>query len=260
MGNDIDNQKTEKKNLREYMSDSNTLLSFLLTLFAILVPTFRGSEFLKEVIQLNIDGLLLYQAIFAFFALLSAFSILFIVNRLVSNVKTRSAWSRYGYYTFVFIMLGTLSLSLREFYAPSSSFSNYFLEKEQRINYALVQVESGVEIELEFCSKSGSQVICNLVIRNVSNEDLEIRGIGWTEIFDQENTKAELERVHIANDFIRSNQKISLTKKSSTNLKLFFKYPSESNPTLIKKLSFNLEYSEGKRNIAFRNIAVTSSV
>lgn len=84
------------------MSDSNTLLSFILTLLAVLVPTFRGSDFLRQLFQLNVDGLLLYQAIFAFLALMSAFSILFIVNRLVSKVKDRKTWRKYGYYTFVF--------------------------------------------------------------------------------------------------------------------------------------------------------------
>lgn len=260
MNNDMLNAKNEKKNLREYMSDSNTLISFLLTLLAVLAPTFRGSDFLKQLIQLNIDGLLLYQAIFAFLALVAAFAILFTVNRLVSHAKVRNTWRRYGYYVFVFAMLGALSLSLREFYAPSSSLSNYFLEKEERINYASVQVEAGLEIELEYCSRSGSQVTCNLDVRNVSNEDLEVSGVGDTRIFDQENTKAELERIHVANEFIRSYQKISLTKKSSTSLKLFFKYPTESNPTLIKKLSFNLDYSEGRRALAFRNIAITNSI
>ena len=76
MNNDMLNAKNEKKNLREYMSDSNTLISFLLTLLAVLAPTFRGSDFLKQLIQLNIDGLLLYQAIFAFLALVAAFFVL----------------------------------------------------------------------------------------------------------------------------------------------------------------------------------------
>lgn len=251
---------TEKNNFREYMSDSNTLLSFILTLLAVLVPTFRGSDFLRQLFQLNVDGLLLYQAIFAFLALMSAFSILFIVNRLVSKVKDRKTWRKYGYYTFVFLMLGALSLSLREFYAPSSSLSSYFLEKEERISYSMVQVEAGLEIELDYCSKSGSQVICSLFVRNVSDEDLDIGGVNNTRIYDQENTRAELERVHIANEFIRSSRSIPLTKKSATSLKLFFKYPTESNPVMIKKLNFKLDYSDGTRIIAFRNIAITSGI
>jgi hypothetical protein len=232
----------------------------LLTLLAILVPTFQSSDFLRQLFLLDINGLLLYQAVFALIALLSAFLILFIVNRLVSKNKARSSLNKFCYYTFVFILLGSLSLSLREFYAPSSSFSGYFLKAEGRINYSMVQVEAGVEFELDNCTKSGSLVVCNLEIRNVTNEDLEVDGLNNTKMFDQENTQAKLERMHFANEFIRSSRSLQLTKKSSASLKLFFKYPTKSHTTLIKKLGFSLDYSEGDRIITFRNIPISIGV
>jgi hypothetical protein len=253
----VSTDNPEKVQFRNFISDSNTLLTFLLTLLAILVPSFQSTDFLRQLLLLEIDGLLLYQATFALSALLSAFLILFIVNRLVSMNKSRSNLKKYCYYTFVFVLLGSLSLSLREFYAPSSSFSDYFLKEEGRVNYSMVQVEAGIEFEVDYCTKSGSQVVCNLEVRNVTNEDLEVDGLNKTRMLDQENSNAKLERVHYANEFIRSSRSLQLTRKSSASLKLFFKYPTSANIVMIKKLSFDLDYSNGDRVITFRNVPIT---
>jgi uncharacterized membrane protein YidH (DUF202 family) len=252
-------QSTNKRDLREYMSDSNTLLTFLLTSLTIIVPTFSGTDFLKQLIKLDVDGLILYQCVFAILAVSSSFLILYTVSRLLSVSKERSRVKKYSYYTFIFFMLAMLSLSLREFYAPSGSFSDYFLKKEGKVIYSLVQEEAGVEFELETCSKSGTQVICNLIIKNTSDEDLIIKNLNNTYMFDQNNNEAKLERIHIADDFIESYKDIQLTRRSAANLRFYFKYSKNAAPSMVKKLNMKLKYSEGYREITFRNIQIERS-
>jgi len=253
---------TQKKSggFLHFITELSVIQSIIITAVAVLFPTFKNVDFLSQVKSLDFDGLVLYQSMFAFFAVISAFSILYMISVLSTSDKACSTIKKYSFYTLTCLMIFTFSLSLREFYAPTTSFTSYFVGKELKVNYGLVQVESGLEFEVASCSKSGLLIQCNLKVTNKTKDDLNVSRFDRVYLYDQTNHEGKREKVIFDNKGVGRWEKIHLTKKSSTDLTLYFNMSDKSNSKLVKKLEINFHYFGNDRHVTFRNLALESAV
>ncbi|QSX30408.1 hypothetical protein JYB88_01755 [Shewanella cyperi] len=248
-------EKDNKKDFSNYLADSSTLISFALAFIALIVPTFRGDDFFKRLISFDIDGLMIYQSIFVILSSTCAFVIFYTINRLLSVSKVRSKLKKYGYYTLTLLAISSMSFCLREVYAPSNSMSSLFLNEDGRIIYSKIQTEAGVEFEVISCNGSGSQVTCEIQLRNISDEDVEIYGLKNSIAYNENNIKSSIERVTLENNKL-SNSTFLMTKLSTSNVKLFFSFDTAAISKSIKKLTLPLNYTANDRKVIFRNVDI----
>lgn len=253
---------TEKRptGVMHFFTELSVLQSLLLTVVAILFPSLRTVGFFSQFTSLSFDGLLLYQGCFAILATLSAFVILYLIGRLASSDKACSSIMKYTYYFITLVMIFSFSICLKEFYAPTSSFTKYFVGEELSVNYALVQEESGMEYEVETCSISGFLVKCTINLSNKTEDDFNVKRFDLISMYDQDNHKGKLEKVIFDNRVVRRSDSIHLTKKSSATLIAYFQMSNKSKSEIIKKLRLNLQYFGDFREVIFRNIELDQPV
>ncbi|WP_283392492.1 hypothetical protein [Photobacterium phosphoreum] len=242
-----------------FMTELSVIQTLVLTVIAVLFPALKSVDFLDRLRSLDFDGLLLYQTMFASIAVVSAFFILYVVSKLATSETACSTFKKYFYYLLSCLLIFVFSLSLREFYAPTSSFTSYVIGKEVKVNYGLIQVESGLEYEIQTCSKSGKLIQCNLTVSNKTDEDYNVARFDQIFFYDQSNSKGVLEKVIFDNQKVGRFSEIHLTKKSSTNLVLYFKMSAKSNTNLVKKLLINFHYFGENRSVIFRNLKIESA-
>ncbi|WP_067216878.1 hypothetical protein [Marinomonas gallaica] len=253
------NKKKESNGFFHFVTELSVIQTLVLTAIAVLFPTFKNVDFFGRLKSLDFDGLMLYQGLFAFIAVVSAFLILYIVSKLATSSTACTTFKKYFYYVLSFSLIFIFSLSLREFYAPTSSLTSYIVGKEMKVNYGLVQVESGLEYEVQSCSKSGTLIQCDLKVSNKTDEDYDVSRFDRVFLYDQSNNQGVREKVIFDNQGVGRWEKIHLTKKSSTNLVLYFKMSAKSNSDLVKKLQINFHYFGADRSVTFRNLKLESA-
>lgn len=255
----MDLEKKKSGGFFHFIAELSVIQSIALTAIAVLFPTFKNVDLLSQIRSWDFDGLFLYQSGFALLAAFAAFSIVYMISVLATSDKACSFVKRYIFYVLTFFMIYLFSVSLREFYAPTSSFTSWLLGKEIKVNYGLVQVESGVEFEALTCSKSGRLIKCNLDVKNTTEDDLNVTRFDRVSLYDQSNSKGKLEKVVFDGSSVGRWDKIHLTKKSTTSLSIYFNMPEKSLSELVKKLEINLHYFGNNRLVTFRNLDLTSN-
>ncbi|EPF2927908.1 hypothetical protein ACSL9C_000745 [Vibrio navarrensis] len=248
--------KSKKRSVSYFFSELNMYITVILTISLILFPTLKNVDFFERIEISNLDGLLVYQLLFAAFASIAAIFQLYIVSRLAEREKACSSIKKIIYYVFSFFALFVVSWSLKEFYAPSSSFSSYFVEKEEKVNYGLVQVESGLEYELRTCFLSGKLLSCDLKITNKMDEDLDVSRLQNVSLYGQNNSEGKLDKVVFDGRAAFVTTEIHLTKKSTSNITLYFNMSEKSKSEMVKKLNLQFYYFGGYRSVTFRNIKI----
>ncbi|SIO94770.1 hypothetical protein [Vibrio spartinae] len=241
-------------------TELSVIQSIVLTAIAVLFPTFKSVDLLSQVKILDFDGLLLYQGAFALLAVISAFLILYMISILATADKACTTFKKYLFYTATCLMIFTFSLSLREFYAPTSSFTSYFVGKELKVNYSLVQVESGLEFEVVTCSRSGQLVKCELKVTNKTEDDMNVTRFDRVSLYDQNNHRGKREKVIFDNQNVGRWESVHLTKKSSSDLAMYFNMSEKSASKMVKKLAINFNYFGNDRLVTFRNLELESAL
>ncbi|GGA87867.1 hypothetical protein GCM10011369_32430 [Neiella marina] len=255
--NDVSVGKKKAGGLFNLVAELSVVQSFIITVVAVLFPTLKNIDVISQIKAWELDGLFVYQIAFAVLATLSAFLILYMVSVLATSDKACTVFKKYFFYTLTCLLIFVLSLSLREFYAPTSSFTSYFLGKELNVNYSLVQNEAGITFEVVTCSKSGRLIKCNLEVSNVTSDDMNVGRFDRVSLYDQNNNQGNREKVIFDGKNVGRWDKIHLTKKSSTKLSLYFNMSDKASAELVKKLDINFHYFGNDRRVTFRNLELT---
>lgn len=254
----MDNTETRTSSTG-FFSELNGFLSLMITLLAVLFPLLPNFNLSYLITNFYVDGLLIYQLVFASLSVIPAFGLLYIVSRLAKSDQACGPFKKYLSYGMSVLFIILFSGSMKEVYAPTNSFTEYFIEKESNISYALVQDEAGIEYKIEYCNKSGQQIRCNINLYNKTSETINITDLQQIYLYDQLNRPASFEKTIFNSTIMRNYGKIHLTSKSKSNIDVYFNVKDTAQIKQSRELSFNFDYSNKNRHVTFMNVPISKT-
>ncbi|MGR5117176.1 hypothetical protein ACPV5W_00430 [Vibrio astriarenae] len=146
-------------------------------------------------------------------------------------------------------------VAMSEFSAPSMTFASRMLNDSSH-TYAKVQEQSGIEFQIDSCSKSGTKTSCFFTLYNFG-EDQQFYSGDKTRIVDSRGNLVYVSNFKFGEMSLGKmsySGKFQFPKDTSINMRVTFDSTNNSDADMVKALYFTMRFDGKIRELIWRNI------